>query len=87
VSAGAPTVHIAITAGDKRPFVCTTAVSTVETEQLAEWLEEHPELEDIWRRAWNLTAKPLSTPLNDASPGPDSPSSPKAGVSGRHARE
>jgi hypothetical protein len=52
--ASEPAVHIAIRVGDPRPSVFSTALSSAENRRLSAWLSEHPELEDLWRRAWDL---------------------------------
>ncbi len=49
-----PAVHIAIRVGDPRPSVFSTALSKAENRRLSAWLSEHPALDELWRRAWEL---------------------------------
>lgn len=49
-----PAIHIAIRAGDPRPSVFTTALSKAENRRLAAWLAEHPDLNALYQRAWEL---------------------------------
>ena len=50
----APAIHIAIRVGDPRPSVLSTALSKAENRCLTAWLSEHPDLDELWRRAWEL---------------------------------
>jgi len=49
-----PAVHIAIRVGDAKPAVFSTALNSSENRRLAAWLSEHPELDELYRRAWEL---------------------------------
>jgi hypothetical protein len=52
--ASEPAIHIAIRVGDALPSVFSTALNSAETRRLSAWLAEHPELDELWRRAWEL---------------------------------
>jgi hypothetical protein len=49
-----PAIHIAIRVGDPKPSVFSTALSRAENRRLVAWLSEHPELDELWRHAWQL---------------------------------
>jgi hypothetical protein len=49
-----PAVHIAIRVGDPQPSVFSTALNSAENRRLTAWLSEHPGLDELYRRAWQL---------------------------------
>jgi len=49
-----PSIAIFVHTGDPEPTIFSTAASRKERRALAAWLSEHPELEDLVERAWEL---------------------------------